>query len=69
VPNIEHPPVTLADLADRAFAEVWEVAQILQLDRRTVRKACASGDIQSVKAGATYRVSVAWLRQQAGVPE
>jgi excisionase family DNA binding protein len=67
-PRIPHPTVTLDDLAGRAFAEVWEVASILDADPRTVRSAIRRGDIPHVRAGREYRVPVAWLREQARVP-
>jgi excisionase family DNA binding protein len=69
MPDIDHGPVTLADLKGRNFAFAYEVASILRMDVRTVRTAIINGDIPATKAGSTYRVPVAWLRQQAaGVP-
>jgi excisionase family DNA binding protein len=60
---------TLHDLEGRNFATVPEVAGILRYDVRTVRRAINDGEIPAVKAGATYRVPVAWLRERAaGAP-
>jgi excisionase family DNA binding protein len=64
-PNIEHGPVTLADLKGRSFAEVWQVAEILGYDRRIVRAGIVKGEIPATKVGREYRVPTAWLRQQA----
>jgi excisionase family DNA binding protein len=68
MPDIDHGPVTLEDLEaeGRHFAAVPVVASILDADPRTVRRAIKDGQIPAVKVGATYRVPVAWLRQQAG---
>jgi excisionase family DNA binding protein len=55
-------------LAGRLFATVPEAAEILCYDVRTVRRAIAAGEIPAVRAGSTYRISVAWLREQAGEP-
>ena len=66
MPEIDHGLVTLEQLEGRGFAEVWEVAAILEADRRTIRSQCRKGEIPYVKLGATYRIPVAWLRQAAG---
>jgi excisionase family DNA binding protein len=65
VPNIDHGSVTLADLDGRNFAQVWEVATILECDPRTIRSAIRDGRIPAVKAGSNYRIPVAWLIQRA----
>ncbi len=67
MPDIDHGPVTLDELIvqGRNFATTWEVASILRWDRQTVRTAIRLGEIPSVKAGAHYRVPVAWLRAAA----
>lgn len=65
MPEIDHGPVTLDDLAGRNFAEVWEVAAIFGSDRRTIRRLCREGGIPHVKVGALYKIPVAWLRQAA----
>jgi excisionase family DNA binding protein len=67
VPNPDHGPVTLDDLKGRHFAEVWEVARILEADPRTIRTACRAGEIPYTKVGSEYRIPVSWLRQQAEV--
>ena len=66
--DVKNHTLTLDDLAGRLFATVPEVAVILRYDVRTVRRAIAAGEIPAVKAGATYRVPVAWLRTQAQAP-
>ena len=53
-------------LAGRLFATVPEAAAILCYDVRTVRRGIAAGDIPAVRVGSTYRIRVAWLREQAG---
>jgi excisionase family DNA binding protein len=56
---------TLDDLAGRNFATVGEVAAILEYDARTIRKGITDGVIPAVRAGATFRIPVAWLRSAA----
>jgi excisionase family DNA binding protein len=63
--DTDNHAITLADLAGRLFATVPEAAAILRYDPRTLRRAIADGEIPAVKAGATYRIPVAWLRAQA----
>ena len=61
---------TLNDLAaDRLFVGVPEVALFLNCDARTVRRAAEEGTIPAKKVGARWLVPVAWLRQEAGLPE
>jgi excisionase family DNA binding protein len=57
----------LARLKGRLFATVTEASVILSYDPqgRTVRKAIASGTIPATKVGNTFRIPVAWLREQA----
>lgn len=45
---------TLADLrvSDRAVITVTEAASLLEVDERTVRRACVDGQIPSVRVGA-----------------
>ena len=59
----------LERLDGRLFATVIEASAVLSYDRagRTVRKAIQAGEIPAVRAGSTYRVPVAWLRQQLGM--
>ena len=60
---------TLDDLSGKIFASVPEVADIIGRDERTVRKCAESGLIPGQKIGANWSIPVAWLRQQAGLPE
>lgn len=55
----------LQRLTGRLFANTTEAAAILGYDPRTVRRAVEAGEIPGVKAGVTWRVPVAWLREQA----
>jgi excisionase family DNA binding protein len=63
--NARNHTLTLDDLAGVLFATVPEAASVLRYDVRTVRRGIADGDIPAVKAGATYRIPVAWLRARA----
>ena len=51
----------------RLFASVPEATKILGYDKlgRTVRRGIANGEIPAVRVGATYRIPLAWLREQA----
>lgn len=51
----------------KLFATVTETAAVLRYDSRTVRKAIEKGDIPAVRYGATWRVPVAWIREQAAL--
>ena len=55
----------LERLDGKLFATTTETAAILNYDSRTVRAAIEAGEIPSVRAGSTYRVPVAWIREQA----
>jgi excisionase family DNA binding protein len=55
----------LRRLRGRLFATTTEAAAILSYDHRTVRRAIEAGEIPATKAGATWRIPVAWLREQA----
>jgi hypothetical protein len=57
----------LADLDDKLFASVPEVAVVLRSDPRSVRRAIAAGDIPSTPVGPRKLVPVTWLRQAAGL--
>jgi excisionase family DNA binding protein len=57
-----------AAVAGRVFATVPEAAAILRYDVRTVRRGIAAGDIPAIRVGATNRIPVSWLREQAGTP-
>lgn len=66
--NAAQNVTTLADLGDREFATLPETAAILGFDPRTVSRAIESGKIPATRVARTYRVPVAWLREQvAGV--
>ena len=60
----DRPPVTLADLEGRDFANVAETAQILECDPRTIRRRVADGTIPAVRA-ADWRIPVRWLKARA----
>jgi hypothetical protein len=60
---------SLNDLAGHVFADVPDVARILGRDERTVRRGIEAGKIPGQKVGARWVVPVAWLREQAGMPE
>jgi excisionase family DNA binding protein len=57
--------MTLDDLGERLFATVNETAAITRYDPRTVRRAIERGEMPGIKVGVTWRVPVAWLREQA----
>jgi excisionase family DNA binding protein len=58
-------PEALKRLTGRLFATTTETAAILHHDPRTIRKAIDAGEIPSVKVGATHRIPVSWITQQA----
>src|SRR5437016_2683138 len=53
--------------AGRLFATAPETAAVLRADERTVRRALEAGQIPGFRCGATWRIPVAWLREQAGL--
>ena len=57
----------LADLEDKLFATVPEVAVVLRSDVRSVRRAIAAGDIPAQPVGPRKLVPVPWLRKAAGL--
>lgn len=59
----------LTRLRGRLFATVTETSVILGYDEdgRTVRKAIDAGEIPHVKVGATRRIPVSWIMEQAGL--
>jgi excisionase family DNA binding protein len=65
VPYVKRKRITLADLNGRTFARVWEAAQILEADQRTLLTMLAAGEIPGTRVGAQWRVPVAWLREAA----
>lgn len=59
------PQVALDRLDGKLFATTTETAAVLRYDARTLRKAIEAGEVPAVRAGVTYRVPVAWIREQA----
>ena len=59
-------PITLEDLAGRDFADTREVAAILRVEAKTIRRWIREGKIPATFVG-EYRVPVRWLREQARV--
>lgn len=59
----------LAALEGRIFATVADVAPIIEIDERTLRRACAAGEFPHVRIGATIRIRVADLRRLAGLED
>jgi excisionase family DNA binding protein len=57
----------LERLQGKIFATTTETAAVLRYDARTLRKAIEAGEVPAVKAGSTYRIPTAWIRQQAGL--
>ena len=57
----------LARLEGRLFASVTEVGAVLHYDHRTVRAACAAGQIPATRVGSTWRIPVSWLKEQARI--
>jgi excisionase family DNA binding protein len=57
----------LERVKNKLFANTSEAAAILDIDPRTLRAAIDRGEIPGTRAGANWRVPVAWLREQARV--
>lgn len=55
----------LERLDGKLFATTTETAAVLRYDARTLRKAIEAGEVPAVRAGSTYRIPTAWLREQA----
>ena len=51
----------------RLFATVPEFVKVSGYDQRTVRKGIEAGEIPAIRVGATWRIPVAWIREQARV--
>lgn len=49
----------------RLFATVPEFVRVSGYDQRTVRKGIESGEIPAIRVGVTWRIPVAWIREQA----
>jgi excisionase family DNA binding protein len=54
----------LERIEGKLFATTTEAAALLRCDARTLRQAIQAGEIPATKAGKTYRISTAWLREQ-----
>ena len=57
----------LADLQGKLFADVPEIAVLLRIDQRTVRRSIEAGDIPGIRTGQRWRVPTAWVFQAAGL--
>ena len=55
----------LERLQGKLFATTTEAGAVLRYDHRTIRKAIEAGEIPAVKAGSTWRIPVAWIKEQA----
>jgi excisionase family DNA binding protein len=51
----------------RLFATAPEAAKVLRTDERTLRRALEAGQVPGFRVGVTWRIPVAWLREQAGL--
>jgi len=49
----------------RLFATVPEFVAVSGYDERTVRKGIKAGEIPAIRVGVTWRIPVAWIRDQA----
>jgi excisionase family DNA binding protein len=49
------------------FADVPEVAALLRIDQRAVRRQIEQGDIPAIRTGQRWRIPTAWLRAQAQI--
>lgn len=61
-PSVE---AALERIEGKLFASTTETALILRYDARTLRKAIEAGEVPAVRAGNTYRIPTAWIREQA----
>ena len=57
----------LGRLDGKLFATTSEAGAVLRYDHRTVRKAIEAGQIPAIKYGSTWRIPVAWIREQAAL--
>ena len=55
----------LKRLKGRFFATTTETAALLHHDPRTIRNAIDAGELPSVRVGATRRIPVSWITEQA----
>ena len=49
----------------RLFATVPEFGKVTGYDQRTIRAGIEAGEIPAFRVGATWRIPVAWIREQA----
>lgn len=61
------PEDPTALLRGRLFATASEVAAIMHVDSRTIRRGIERGEIPATRIGSTLRVPVAWIRAAAHV--
>jgi excisionase family DNA binding protein len=54
-------------LDGKLFADVPEVAALLRIDQRTVRRSIEHGDIPAIRTGQRWRIPTSWLRAQAQI--
>jgi excisionase family DNA binding protein len=66
-PVVCSPKELLDSLQGRLFATTTETAAILEYDGRTIVRAIKGGEIPAIRHGATWRVPVNWIRDQAGI--
>jgi len=58
---------TQADLEGRLFVTVTELAALMQLDPRTVRRGIEDGSIPSIRVGRSTRIPVPKIRALLGL--
>lgn len=58
---------TQADLEGRLFVTVTELAELMQLDPRTVRRGIEDGSIPSIRVGRSTRIPVPKIRALIGL--
>ena len=58
-----------AAVGDHLFTTVPKVAQLLDLDERTVRRGIERGELPGFRVGSTIRIPVAELLRLAGLEE
>jgi excisionase family DNA binding protein len=58
---------TQADLEGRLFVTVTELAALMQLDPRTVRRGIEDGSIPSIRVGRATRIPVPKIRALIGL--
>ena len=58
---------TQADLEGRLFLTVTELAALMQLDPRTVRRGIEDGSIPSIRVGRSTRIPVPKIRALIGL--